>query len=103
MEATYEGKVFPVSRKAGDVCDVLIRECRRRGIDLRCGEPVNRVEYKNSGFVLQPTNNIFFTKNLVIATGGHPTRKPDRPGMVTGSGISGHPVRDRSGTHPAHD
>ena len=70
MEATYEGKVFPVSRKAGDVCDVLIRECRRRGIDVRCGEAVNRVEYKNSVFVLVTTTNKFFAKNLVIATGG---------------------------------
>ncbi|MFZ1898345.1 NAD(P)/FAD-dependent oxidoreductase [Methanoregula sp.] len=70
MEATYEGKVFPVSRKAGDVCDVLIRECRRRGIDVRCGEAVNRVEYKNSVFVLSTTTNKFFAKNLVIATGG---------------------------------
>ena len=41
-----------------------------RGVDLRCGEPVNRVEYTNPGFVLDTTKSIFFAKNLVIATGG---------------------------------
>ena len=70
MESTAEGKIFPVTRKAEDVCDVLIRECRSRGVDLRCGEPVIRVEYNNPGFVLNTKNSIFFAKNLVIATGG---------------------------------
>ncbi|MGA2161063.1 MAG: NAD(P)/FAD-dependent oxidoreductase [Methanoregula sp.] len=70
MEITDGGKVFPVSRNAMDVCDVLSRECRNRGVLLRCREPVHRVENADPGFVLYTAGNTFSTKNLVIATGG---------------------------------
>ncbi|WP_292427602.1 NAD(P)/FAD-dependent oxidoreductase [Methanoregula sp.] len=70
MEITEGGKVFPVSHKAGDVCEVLIRECQHPGVDLRCGEPVHRVENTPLGFVLYTAGDTFSAKNLVIATGG---------------------------------
>jgi predicted Rossmann fold flavoprotein len=70
MEITEGGKVFPVSRNAKDVCDVLIRECRNRGVFLRCGEPVSRVENTLAGFVLSAAGTMVSAKNLVIATGG---------------------------------
>ncbi|MGB8219215.1 MAG: NAD(P)/FAD-dependent oxidoreductase [Methanoregula sp.] len=70
MEVTDGGKVFPVSRNAMDVCDVLTRECRDRGVLLRCGEPVLQVKNTDSGFVLQTAAHTCVAKNLVIAAGG---------------------------------
>ncbi|HNX18108.1 MAG TPA: NAD(P)/FAD-dependent oxidoreductase [Methanoregula sp.] len=70
VETTPEGKIFPVSRNAGDVCDILIRECERRGVDIRCGEPVNRAEKTGSGFILTTDRHTYSAKYLVIATGG---------------------------------
>jgi predicted Rossmann fold flavoprotein len=70
MEITEGGKVFPVSRKAMDVCDVLTRECQRRGVLLRCGEPVLQVKNTPSCFVLQTADHTYGAKNLVISSGG---------------------------------
>jgi predicted Rossmann fold flavoprotein len=70
MEITEGGKVFPVSRKATDVCDVLTRECRDRGVLLRCGEPVLQVKNTPSGFILQTAGHTYGAINLVIAAGG---------------------------------
>jgi len=70
METTEGGKVFPVSRNARDVCDILTLECRNRGVLLRCSEPVSRVENTSMGFVLSTADTTVSAKNLVIATGG---------------------------------
>ncbi len=70
MEITDGGKIFPVSRKAMDVCDILTRECRDRGVLLRCREPVLQVKNTPSGFILQTAGHTYGAKNLVIATGG---------------------------------
>jgi hypothetical protein len=70
MEITEGGKVFPVSRKAMDVCDVLTRECRDRGVLLRCGEPAIQIKNTHSGFILQTAEHTYGAKNLVIAAGG---------------------------------
>jgi hypothetical protein len=70
FETMEGGKVFPVSRNAGDVCDILIRECESRGVLLRCGEPVQSVDYKNPGFVIQTAGMRVCSKNLVLTTGG---------------------------------
>ena len=70
LETTEGGKVFPVCRNANDVCDVLTRECLKRGVDMQCGERVHRVENTPLRFVLYTAGNTFSAKNLVITTGG---------------------------------
>ncbi|MFA5236377.1 MAG: NAD(P)/FAD-dependent oxidoreductase [Methanoregula sp.] len=70
MEITEGGKVFPVSRKAHDVCEVLTRECQDRGVLLRCGEPVSRAEKTPSVFILHTAGRTCSAKVLVIAAGG---------------------------------
>ena len=64
------------------------------GGELTCGAGTGKpVEYKNSGFVLSTTNNIFFTKNLVIATGGasYPKTGSSGDGYRLAASL-GHPV-----------
>jgi len=70
FEIMQGGKVFPLSRNASDVCDILIHECEGRGVILRCGEPVQRVDSMNPGFVIRTAGLRAHSKNLVLATGG---------------------------------
>lgn len=70
MDITPEGKVFPRNRNAGEVCDLLVRECEQRGVDIRCGEPVSRVEKTSSGFLLTTDRQMYAAQVLVITTGG---------------------------------
>ena len=79
------GKVFPKSKKAGDVLDLLIRECERKGILIHSDESVTKAEYvsdQTSGdkdlaekssdgkFIVYSDENRYECRNLVVATGG---------------------------------
>src|SRR5688572_22731756 len=46
------GKVFPVSNRALDVLDALLRRLRRSGATLALGEPVTDLQATDHGFTL---------------------------------------------------
>src|SRR5438477_12418929 len=46
------GKIFPVSNRAKDVLDALLRRVRRRGATLALGEPVTDMIATDGGFAL---------------------------------------------------
>src|SRR5438552_16508647 len=46
------GKVFPVSNRAPDVLDALLRRLRRSGATLALGEPVTDLKTADDGFTL---------------------------------------------------
>lgn len=64
------GKVFPTSRKAQDVLDLLLAECRDAGVAMRCGEPVVAVEKTGDGFSVRTETGEYRSAFLLIATGG---------------------------------
>lgn len=64
------GKVFPTSRKAADVLAFLLEECRRVGVEIRCGEVVKEVGVSEKGFLVRTTSAAYHADALVIATGG---------------------------------
>jgi predicted Rossmann fold flavoprotein len=64
------GKVFPTSRKAQDVLDLLLAECREAGVTVRCGEPVVAVEKTRDGFSVRTATGEYRSAFLLIATGG---------------------------------
>jgi predicted Rossmann fold flavoprotein len=64
------GKVFPVSRSAGNVLNILIRECSARKVDIRCGEPVLDISSRDKGFLLRTRRKSFGADKVAIATGG---------------------------------
>ncbi len=84
VETTKEGKIFPASRSARDVCDILVQECKDRGVVLQCSEPVKQIGYTKTGFAIHTTDREFFSKNLVLATGGASYPGTDLPGTATG-------------------
>ena len=46
------GKVFPQSRRARDVLNILIEECRKAEIEIQCQREVKRVSRTEGGFIL---------------------------------------------------
>lgn len=64
------GKIFPYSRRAGTILDVLVRECSTRKVEIRCGDPVLDISICAGGFQIRTGRETFNAKHLAIATGG---------------------------------
>lgn len=99
------GKVFPVSDKAVDVLNALLRRLERSGAELRCLSPVQSIRGPDSngadseGFEIALPDSRIRARRLVLAVGGR-----SYPGCgTTGDGYGfarsfGHSVTD---TRPA--
>jgi predicted Rossmann fold flavoprotein len=70
LETTESGKIFPRSRNASDVLALLLRECRVRGVEICCQEPVREVDHTGHRFVVRTHRTTHHASHLVIATGG---------------------------------
>ena len=70
------GKIFPSSMKASDILGVLLDECSRSGVGIRCGEPVQQVIRKGEKFIVTTLHREHFDQ------GGRTTRED--PGNSTG-------------------
>ncbi|MBQ4414886.1 MAG: NAD(P)/FAD-dependent oxidoreductase [Methanomicrobium sp.] len=91
-ETDGNGKVFPVSRRAADVLEVLLKRAEECGVDVRCGEPVRSAAFvggdgrddggvgdgsvdEDNGdggdgiFEISTDERRYYAKNLVIACG----------------------------------
>jgi predicted Rossmann fold flavoprotein len=64
------GKVFPETRQSGDVLAVLLNECKTRGVEIRCGEPVTAITRQSEGFEIVTPNATYRSTITVITTGG---------------------------------
>ncbi|MCJ7588039.1 MAG: NAD(P)/FAD-dependent oxidoreductase [Candidatus Aminicenantes bacterium] len=67
---TESGKVFPVSRKAINILDILVKECSAGKVEIRCGDPVLDVSTREGGFLIRTGRETFRVDHVVIATGG---------------------------------
>ncbi|WP_292367880.1 NAD(P)/FAD-dependent oxidoreductase [Methanoregula sp. UBA64] len=70
MEVTDGGKVFPANRSAPAILRILTEECRTRGVDLKCGEPITGIQRAAHSFSISANDRDYSAKMLVIATGG---------------------------------
>jgi predicted Rossmann fold flavoprotein len=64
------GKIFPVSNRAADVLDALLRRLRRSGATLALGEPVLDLERRESAFVLATPTRTISARHVILTTGG---------------------------------
>jgi predicted Rossmann fold flavoprotein len=64
------GKVFPVSNKAVDVLDALLRRLRRSGAVLAVEEPLRDLERTEDGFLLTTPARSLTAGRVVLTTGG---------------------------------
>jgi predicted Rossmann fold flavoprotein len=68
VEAT--GKVFPVSNKAADVLEALLRRLHRSGATLALGEPVLDMRRTETGMALTTSLRTVQAHRVVLTTGG---------------------------------
>jgi len=64
------GKIFPVSDRALDVRDALVRLLRRSDCQIRSGVPVLRIDRETNGFRLELPDGQILAPSIIIACGG---------------------------------
>jgi len=78
------GKVFPVSNKATDVLDALLRRLKRSGAELALAEPVRELRRADAGFDVVTPHRVIAAPKVILTTGGK-----SYPGSgTTGDGYS---------------
>jgi predicted Rossmann fold flavoprotein len=55
---------------AKQIVDLLLAECTKGAVELRCGEIIRRVARDESGFTVETDRQVVQARSLVIATGG---------------------------------
>ncbi|MDD4126779.1 MAG: NAD(P)/FAD-dependent oxidoreductase [Methanomicrobium sp.] len=63
-------KVFPVTKKALDVLEILLLECKKNGALIICDEKIISASQKSGFFAVKTDCREYICENLVIATGG---------------------------------
>ncbi|AGB02856.1 BaiN/RdsA family NAD(P)/FAD-dependent oxidoreductase [Methanoregula formicica] len=97
MMEEENGKIFPKTRSAADVLSLLLGECRTRGVEVRCGEPVHSVAKTADGFLITTGTGAYPARSVVITAGGASYPKTGSTG--DGARIAaalGQPVTDLS-------
>ncbi|MCK9579715.1 MAG: NAD(P)/FAD-dependent oxidoreductase [Methanoregula sp.] len=70
MVTEENGKVFPVTRKSSDVLAVLLAECMKQGVTIRCNEPVTGIVRAGDSFTVTTVSASYQAGTVVITTGG---------------------------------
>src|SRR5262245_51213277 len=64
------GKVFPVSNKATDVLDALLRRLRRSGAALAVEEPLRELRTASQGLEIITSDRTLLAGKVILTTGG---------------------------------
>jgi len=70
LEELPNGKVFPKSKKAADVLQVLISQATSQGAVIRTLEAVTALHHKDGVFSVKTNQNTYRSQSVVLATGG---------------------------------
>ncbi len=70
LKVEETGKIFPVSNKALDVLDALLKRLRRTDATLALEEPLNDLQPESSGFVVTTPRRVVRTTCVILSTGG---------------------------------
>jgi predicted Rossmann fold flavoprotein len=63
-------KIFPVSNKALDVLDALLRRLHRSGAILSLEEPLRDLDVRTPGFALTTLGRVLHARRVILTTGG---------------------------------
>lgn len=74
------GKLFPVSGRARDVLDALLRGADAAGVQVRAGSRVLDVERSDDGFRVVTAGGVIRAAQVVLATGGQSLPKTGSDG-----------------------
>lgn len=70
METLESGKVFPRSKSAKDVLDLLLKECTKHGVEIRYREPVIGIKKDEGLYQVELARSKYQADFVVVATGG---------------------------------
>jgi hypothetical protein len=70
FQAEESGKIFPKTRQSTDVLAVLLNECKTKGVEIHCGEPVTVLSHSAKGFEILTPRATYRSTVVVITTGG---------------------------------
>ena len=70
MQTEEDGKVFPTTRRSADILEILLAECRKQGVTIRCNEPVEGITRADGSFTVTTANGTHFFTTVAITTGG---------------------------------
>jgi len=89
------GKIFPGSRKAGSILDILVKECSAKKVEIRCGDPVLDVSTREGGFLIRTGRETFRAEHAAVATGGitYPLTGSTGDGLSFAKSL-GHRIKD---------
>jgi predicted Rossmann fold flavoprotein len=63
-------KMFPETKRARDVLNVLIMQCQELGVAIECNQAVKSITRNEGGFLVNCEGSSYRSRLLVIATGG---------------------------------
>lgn len=73
-----DGRIFPLSNKASTIRDALLKKCEDNSWTFSLSSSVVNIEKIPEGFAVESSDGtIFFSKNLIIASGGPALLNPD--------------------------
>ena len=81
LQEEADGKLFPVSGRARDVLNALLRGADAAGVQLRAGHRVLNVERTHGGFQVATTSGSIESACVVLATGGQSLPKSGSDGV----------------------
>ena len=70
MMTEENGKIFPKTRQSADVLAVLLKECKAKGVEINCGEPVTGITHYTNRFEISTPRATYRSTVIVITTGG---------------------------------
>ncbi|HHX62905.1 MAG TPA: NAD(P)/FAD-dependent oxidoreductase [Epulopiscium sp.] len=70
MEQVENGKVFPKTRQASDLVEVLLKMCKKQGVHISYHSPVKEIQLLNDTYSVMTQKETYQSEFVIIATGG---------------------------------
>jgi predicted Rossmann fold flavoprotein len=70
MRAEPDGCVFPVTDRASDVRDLLVKEAVTLGVQFKYGQSVTAIHKKGTQFLIRTPQETLMADRVILATGG---------------------------------
>jgi predicted Rossmann fold flavoprotein len=70
MITEENGKIFPETRRASDILEILVASSRKQGVVIRCSNPVTGITRTGKPFTVTTRTTAYTAASVVITTGG---------------------------------